>query len=123
MSISIRALPPLDKPRLAVVRFAKWAKAEPEQQKVFDAAVATLRNAGAILEELELAELDRTNWNAINTILASEGAAIFADLVARYPDRSSDHLKSLVDNRQGAFRDRLSRCQGGAGQIARRVHR
>ena len=39
----------------------------------------------------------RTNWNAINIILASEGAVIFADLVARYPDRSSDHLKSLVE--------------------------
>jgi Asp-tRNA(Asn)/Glu-tRNA(Gln) amidotransferase A subunit family amidase len=92
-----QGLPPLNKPRLAVVRFAKWAKAEPEQQKVFDAAVATLRLAGAIVEELELTELDNTNWNAINTILASEGAVIFADLVARYPDRSSDHLKSLVE--------------------------
>ena len=92
-----QGLPALNRPRLAIVRFAKWAKAEPEQQKVFDAAVATLRNAGAIVEELELAELDNTNWNAINIILASEGAVIFADLVARYPDRSSDHLKSLVE--------------------------
>jgi Asp-tRNA(Asn)/Glu-tRNA(Gln) amidotransferase A subunit family amidase len=91
-----KGLHPLNKPRLAIVRFAKWSKAEPEQQKLFDATVSTLRNAGAVLEELELAELDRANWDAINTILASEGAAIFADLVARFPDRSSDHLKSLV---------------------------
>ena len=91
-----QGLAPLRKPRLAVVRFSKWEKAEPEQRQVFDAAVATLRDAGAIMEELELAELDRTNWSAINIILASEGAAIFADLVARFPDRSSDHLKSLV---------------------------
>lgn len=49
-----------------------------------------------MLEEIELNELDRTNWNAINTILASEAALIFRDLVARYPDRTSDHLKSLV---------------------------
>jgi amidase len=48
------------------------------------------------LEELELSELDQTNWSAINTILASEGAHIFSDLVVRYPDRTSDHLKSLV---------------------------
>ncbi|HEY3790889.1 MAG TPA: amidase [Bradyrhizobium sp.] len=86
----------LENPRLAIVRFAKWSKAEGEQQKVFDAAVSTLRSAGAVLAELELAELDRANWSAINTILASEGAAIFASLVERYPDRSSDHLKSLV---------------------------
>ena len=86
----------LEKPRLAVVRFAKWPKAEKEQQQVFDAAITTLRGAGAVLEELELAELDRGNWEAINTILSAEGAAIFEGLVERYPDRSSDHLKSLV---------------------------
>ena len=88
---------PLNAPRLAIVRFAKWAKAEPEQQRVFDAAVAKLRDEGAVITEIELAELDRANWSAINTILTSEGAAIFAGLVARYPDRSSDHLKSLVE--------------------------
>lgn len=30
-------------------------------------------------EERELAEIDRTNWGAINTILASRGAAIFME--------------------------------------------
>ena len=88
---------PLDRPRVAIVRFEKWSKVEPEQQKTFEAAIATLRDAGAFLEELELSELDHANWNAINTILASEAALIFEDLVARYPDRTSDHLKSLVD--------------------------
>jgi Asp-tRNA(Asn)/Glu-tRNA(Gln) amidotransferase A subunit family amidase len=91
-----QGISPLAKPRLAIVRFEKWARAEPAQQKVFDAAVAKLREAGAVTDELELAELDRSNWKAINIILACEGAAIFADLVARFPDRSSDHLKSLV---------------------------
>ena len=91
-----RGLPPLEKPRLAIVRFAKWSKAEVEQQQIFEAAIATLRSAGAVLDELELAELDRGNWDAINTILAAEGASIFEGLVERYPDRSSDHLKSLV---------------------------
>jgi Asp-tRNA(Asn)/Glu-tRNA(Gln) amidotransferase A subunit family amidase len=90
-------LQPLEKPRLGVVRFAKWSRVETEQQTAFDAAVAKLRDAGAVVEELELSELDRVNWSTINTILACEGAAIFADLVARYPDRTSDHLKSLVE--------------------------
>jgi amidase len=90
------ALQPLAKSHLGIVRFEKWSKSEPEQQKVFEAAVATLRDAGAVLEELELSELDSTNWNAINTILASEAALIYEGLVARYPDRTSDHLKSLV---------------------------
>jgi Asp-tRNA(Asn)/Glu-tRNA(Gln) amidotransferase A subunit family amidase len=87
---------PLDRPRLAVVRFEKWSKVEPEQQKTFEATIATLRDAGAVLQELELSELDRANRNAINTILASEAALIFEGLVARYPDRTSDYLKSLV---------------------------
>src|SRR3984885_14147548 len=91
-----QGVPPLEKPRLAIVRFEKWSKAEPEQQKTFEAAIAKLRDAGAVVEELELAELDSTNWSAINTILASEAALIFEGLVARYPDRTSDHLKSAV---------------------------
>src|ERR1700704_4702854 len=86
----------LEKPRLAIVRFERWPQVEPEQQKIFEAAIAKLRDAGAVLQELELAELDSTNWNTINTILASEAALIYGDLVARYPDRTSDHLKSLV---------------------------
>jgi Asp-tRNA(Asn)/Glu-tRNA(Gln) amidotransferase A subunit family amidase len=89
---------PLDRPRLAVVRFSKWSRVEGEQQKVFEAAIAKLRGAGAVLEELELSELDDANWTTINCILSSEAALIFADLVARYPERSSDHLKSLVEN-------------------------
>src|SRR6201996_314179 len=91
-----RGITPLSQPRLGVVRFEKWSRVEPAQQQVFEAAIEKLRAAGAVVEELELPELDRVNWPAINTILASEGAHIFADLVARYPDRTSDHLKSLI---------------------------
>lgn len=90
-------LAPQAAPRLAVVRFAKWSRAEAEQQALFEASVARLRDAGATVTELDLPELDRANWDTINTILAAEGAVIFGDLVARYPDRSSDHLKSLVE--------------------------
>jgi len=91
-----KGVQPLDRPRLGIVRFEKWSKVEPEQQRAFEAAIAKLRDAGAVLEELELSELDSTNWNAINTILASEAALIFEGLVARYPDRTSGKLKELV---------------------------
>jgi amidase len=91
-----RGIEPLEQPRFGVVRFEKWSRVEGEQQKTFDAAIERLRASGAAIEELELAELDRVNWQTILTILESEGAHLFADLVARYPDRSSDHLKSLV---------------------------
>jgi Asp-tRNA(Asn)/Glu-tRNA(Gln) amidotransferase A subunit family amidase len=91
-----QGLQPLAAPRLAIVRFAKWSRAEPSQQNVFQTAIENLSGAGAIVEELELAELDRTNWDAVNIILASEAVVIFSDLVERYPDRTSDHLKRLV---------------------------
>jgi amidase len=91
-----KGVPPLDRPRLAVVRFEQWPQAEPEQRQVFDAAIAKLRDAGASMQELTLSELDHANWTTINTILASEAALIFDRLVARYPDLTSDHLKSLV---------------------------
>jgi Asp-tRNA(Asn)/Glu-tRNA(Gln) amidotransferase A subunit family amidase len=91
-------LEPLGRPHLAIVRFEKWSRAEVEQQKAFEAAIEKLRDAGAVLQELELSELDRDNWQTINTILAGEAAMIFADLVSRYPDRTSDHLKSLVES-------------------------
>jgi amidase len=93
-----RGIEPLDKPRLGIVRFEKWSRVEGEQQKTFETAIDKLRASGAVVEELVLAELDRVNWQTILTILESEGAHLFADLVARYPDRTSDHLKSLVAN-------------------------
>jgi amidase len=89
-------LQPAANPRLAIVRSAKWSKAEPEQREVFDAAIARLRAGGAIAEELELSELDQAGWGTATTILAGEGALIFENLVARYPDRTSESLKDLV---------------------------
>ena len=93
-----KGLDALGKPRLAIVRFEKWSRAEPEQQRAFDGVTRKLRDAGAALEEPDLSEFDHANWKTINTILACEGAALFADLVVRYPDRTSDHLKSLVES-------------------------
>jgi Asp-tRNA(Asn)/Glu-tRNA(Gln) amidotransferase A subunit family amidase len=89
---------PLNTPRLGIVRLAQFARAEPAQQTIFEATIEKAREAGAVLEELELTELDEVNWQAVNIIMLSEAAAIFADLVARYPDRTSDILKSHVAN-------------------------
>jgi len=95
-----QGVPALDKPRLRIVRFEKWSRAEVEQQKVFEAAAAKLREAGAVVEEREWEELD-SNWSAVNTILSSEASQIFSDLVERYPDRTSDYLKSAVKAGKG----------------------
>src|SRR5436309_458722 len=95
---------PLEKPRLRIIRFEKWSRAEAEQKAVFESAVAKLRGAGAVIEEREWSELD-SNWSAVNTILSSEASYIFSDLVERYPDRTSDYLKSAVKagKEHGAF--------------------
>ena len=89
-------LPMSPPPRLAAVRFSQWPRVEPEQQAVFEAAIAKLKAADAIIEDVDLPDLDRDCWAVTNTILASEGSALFADLVERYPDKTSDHLKELV---------------------------
>ncbi len=83
-------------PRLAAVRFSLWSRVEPEQQAAFEAAIAKLKAAGAIVEDVDMPDLDPKAWEVTHTILASEGSALFSDLVARYPDKTSDHLKDLV---------------------------
>src|SRR6201994_606736 len=46
-----RGVTPLEEPRLRIIRFQKWPDVEPEQQKVFETAIAKLRGAGAVVEE------------------------------------------------------------------------
>jgi Asp-tRNA(Asn)/Glu-tRNA(Gln) amidotransferase A subunit family amidase len=91
-----RGVTPLENPRLRIIRFKKWSQAEPEEQKMFEAAASKLREAGAVVEEREWEELDVANWGIINTILSCEAALIYSDLVERYQDRTSEHLKTTV---------------------------
>ena len=97
-----RGATPLERPRLRIMRFQKWSDVEAEQQRAFETTVAKLREAGAAVEEREWEELDAINWDTINTILASEASSIFGGLVERYPDRTSNHLKTLVTTGKAA---------------------
>src|SRR6202140_3275945 len=45
-----RGVPPLVRPRLAIVRLEQWSHVEPGAQQVFEAAIAKVRNAGAAIE-------------------------------------------------------------------------
>jgi amidase len=89
-------LTPLEKPRIAVMRLAQWSKAEPEQKKTFDDAVQTLRNAGALLQDVDYPDMDRAGWGSCTTILASEAAVLFKDYVANHADKTSKWLKELA---------------------------
>jgi amidase len=110
---------PLERPRLAIVRFAKYERAEPEQKQVFEATIEKLRSAGAIVEELELAALDAINWSAVNTIMLSEATVIFSDLIARFPDRVSDVMKSHVET--GKTKSAMEYLAARAAQNERRA--
>jgi Asp-tRNA(Asn)/Glu-tRNA(Gln) amidotransferase A subunit family amidase len=110
---------PLDKPRLAIVRFAKYERAESEQKQVFEATIETLRSAGAVVEELELTALDAINWSAINTIMLSEATVIFSDLIARFPDRVSDVMKGHVE--AGKTKSAMDYLAAKAAQEKRRA--
>ncbi len=63
---------------------------------MFDATVDKLREAGAIVHDTDFSKLDRSAWETINTIMLCEATAIYAELVERYPDRTSDRLKEFV---------------------------
>jgi amidase len=110
---------PLDKPRLAIVRFKKYERAEPEQKQLFEATIATLRSAGADVEDIELAALDAINWSAINTIMLSEATVIFSDLIARFPDRVSDVMKGHVET--GKTKSAMEYLAAKAAQELRRA--
>ena len=110
---------PLDRPRLVVVRFTKYERAEPEQKKLFEATIETLRGAGADVDELELPALDATNWSAINTIMLSEATVIFSDLIARFPDRVSDVMKGHVET--GKTKSAMEYLTAKAAQEMRRA--
>jgi Asp-tRNA(Asn)/Glu-tRNA(Gln) amidotransferase A subunit family amidase len=110
---------PLAKPRLAIVRFAKYERVEPEQKQVFEATIAKLRSAGAVVEELELPALDAINWDAINTIMLSEATVIFPELIARFPDRVSDVLKGHVET--GKTKTAMEYLSAKAAQDQRRA--
>ncbi|HEU0150997.1 MAG TPA: amidase [Bradyrhizobium sp.] len=112
-------LTPLTKPRLAVVRFAKYERVEPEQKQVFEDTIATLRSAGAVVEELELSALDAVNWDAINTIMLSEATVIFPDLIARFPEKVSDVLKGHVET--GKTKTAMEYLTAKAAQDKRRA--
>jgi len=91
---------PLDRSRLGIVALREIHLApKAAQQKVFKAAISPrARRPAPSWKELPLAEFDAANWPAINTILSSEGAAIFggpgggAIRIA-----TSDQLKSQLE--------------------------
>jgi Asp-tRNA(Asn)/Glu-tRNA(Gln) amidotransferase A subunit family amidase len=96
---SIRPDAPMLKgaPRLAAVRSPVWYRAQVEQRAQFDADVARLRKAGAMVDIIEIpGEFDRAH-KVHRVIMLFEAARASAQVRARYRDSFSDVLNRALD--------------------------
>ena len=84
-------------PRLAAVRSPVWHLAEPYAQEHFLNMVARLRSAGAQVEELDLTGSFNDAHAVHRTVMAGEGARVFAELQGRDRARLSPRLNALID--------------------------
>ncbi|NIO40477.1 MAG: amidase [Burkholderiales bacterium] len=84
-------------PRLAAVRSPVWHLAQPEQRAQFDIDVARLRQAGAMIDIIEIpGEFDRAH-KVHRTIMLFEAARASRKVRAHYRDTFSDFLNSALD--------------------------
>lgn len=99
---SLRPLAPSDTvvsvtPRLAAIRSPVWHLADEAQRAMWDANLAALERAGAIIEEVELPPSFNSALDVLRTILMAEGAGIYAPLQAAHPGKTSAALDALID--------------------------
>jgi Asp-tRNA(Asn)/Glu-tRNA(Gln) amidotransferase A subunit family amidase len=93
-------LDPLGPPRLLIMHPPFWERVQPAQRELLDTIAKKFASAGATVETKEWPESLEQIWALANTILSYEAALIHSDLVARAPDKTSDHLKKLVADGQ-----------------------
>ena len=91
---------PLGPPRILIMHPPFWDRIQPAQRDLLGSIAKKFVAAGATIETKDWPENFARIWALANTILAYEAALIHADLVARAPDKVSDHLKELVANGQ-----------------------
>jgi len=84
------------RPRIAVIDPPAWDRVDTHQRAVRDKATAALEAAGATVEPVALDPVYERSLTDILTLLRVEGRHIYRERVARFPDRTSDHLKALV---------------------------
>lgn len=97
LRISTDGVDPFPSPRIAWVHPASAPALEPYQSALLEKTAAALSAAGAKVEKFSLpdgfAELPALSA----TLCGAEGASNFADLVAKYPDKTSARLQALVE--------------------------
>jgi Asp-tRNA(Asn)/Glu-tRNA(Gln) amidotransferase A subunit family amidase len=95
-----KGLDPLGPARLLIMHPPFWGRVQPAQRELFETVANKFVAGGATVETREWPENLEQVWVLAHTILSYEAAFIHSDLVARAPDRTSDHLKELVANGQ-----------------------
>ena len=84
-------------PRLAAVRSPAWHLAQAEQRTQFDADIARLREAGALVDIIEIpGEFDRAH-KIHRTIMLYEGARVSRKVRSHYRETFSDYLNNALD--------------------------
>lgn len=92
---------PTGRRRLAAVRTPVWRLADEAQRAVWDASLAALDRAGAVVEEVDLPPSFQDALDVLRTILMAEGAQIYAPLRAANPGKTSAALDALIETGLG----------------------
>ncbi len=100
-------------PRLAAVRSPVWHLAQKEQRAQFEADIARLRKAGAMIDILEIpGEFDGAH-KVHRTISLFEAARVSRKVRARYRESFSDYLNAALDEGEtiadADYRDAMKR--------------
>ncbi|SCC91180.1 Amidase [Thiomonas sp. X19] len=88
---------PAGERRLAAVRTPVWRLADEAQRAMWDANLAALGRAGAVVEDVELPTSFQDALDVLRTILMAEGAQIYAPLRAANPGKTSAALDDLIE--------------------------
>jgi len=86
---------PGNPPRLAVLR-SLWDLVETPQREIFEANLAALHAAGAVLTELNAPDEPERILRSCRVILEYEAARIYGEMVRAFPDKTSARLHALV---------------------------
>ena len=100
-------------PRLALLSAFPWVATSIEQERAMQAALATLRDSGAVVTQAELAEAWHDAQRVHRMIMLYEGAQQMRDLQAREREQLSAKLNAALDEGRefgdGAYHAALAR--------------
>lgn len=96
-SLAVPLAPLGHAPRLAVVKTPKWSMASEAQRANFTEAVATLKDAGALVRDVPLPQAFNEAWNVVQAIMDYDASRAFASLESRHRLQFSAPLTECLD--------------------------